>query len=836
MRALAFSMGLATAVAACSGSEDAGRSARGRAAACPEVAEAPAVLPRVRPEHGTMAYWVERAREQSVDMDQPLLIDGGAPSGGATDRAPSRRTIYARAFHDLDAANPPRTGAQLVHDLLEPFGATAVRARQGTFSIDLAHVREERDRGLVIDEAHARGLVLIELSAEHTLLYLGRSREGARMAMHVLDAYREPCAGGGETSRTVGRLVVTDLDLGRGARGGSLLAQARRLVVIGGRAGEALAGVARYRAANRVAAPPDAAASCEDSPAVRIFVSPARPHTQTAMRIIVTSSHEIEPVELALFDRSGARHEVDLHRLGGPPFALWTRVDAPAAGTWTAVLGDGARVEACRRISVARDAELARRAAPTHLDWGEDTENLYAAFIEQLFDYPIDEEVSWPNLQEVLRVADKNILFDHLGLGEDAALALQPDCADLPYYLRAYFTYKLGLPFAYRHCSRGREHVAPRCGAIQTNASVLAHAGGDDEIPLFRRFVVRDVGWAVHSATARTLPNDDETDLYTVPLSRAGLSPGTVYADPYGHTMVVSRWVAQGADRYGIMMAVDAQPDGTIGRRRFWRGNFLFTPVTEDVGSGFKRFRPLIASARSGAIRALDNAEIARHPGLVPWSDEQYRGSADDFYARVEALVNPRPLEPMALLVSLMDALEEAVVRRVEAVQNGETYMTSASGAVVPMPRGYDVFETAGPWEDYATPSRDMRLLIAIDTVLALPDRVQRAPEQFRLSRSSAIGPLVESLRRRMRQELSRRRFRYVRSNGAPQELTLADVLARSAALEVAYNPNDCIEHRWGAPEGSPERTTCARHAPEDQRARMEQYRVWFHERRRPAR
>ena len=45
----------------------------------------------------------------------------------------------------------------------------------------------------------------------------------------------------------------------------------------------------------------------------------------------------------------------------------------------------------------------------------------------------------------------------------------------------------------------------------------------------------------------------------------------------------------------------------------------------------------------------------------------------------------------------------------------------------------------------------------------------------------------------------------YTRSDGSPQKLTVADMLARRAALEIAYNPNDCVEVRWGAAEGSPE-------------------------------
>ena len=40
---------------------------------------------------------------------------------------------------------------------------------------------------------------------------------------------------------------------------------------------------------------------------------------------------------------------------------------------------------------------------------------------------------------------------------------VRPDCADLPYFLRAYFAFKMGLPFGYSKCSRGGGGKPPRC-------------------------------------------------------------------------------------------------------------------------------------------------------------------------------------------------------------------------------------------------------------------------------------------------------------------------------------------------------------------------------------
>ncbi len=594
-------------------------------------------------------------------------------------------------------------------------------------------------------------------------------------------------------------------------------------------------------------APPEAE-SCRDSLELRIFHSPRRPHTRGFLRVIATGSRDPRPAGLRLFDPSGKAVSAKERALGGPPFTRWTRVDEPSKGVWTAVLGDGSRILACKKIRV-RDAKVAEArddvadgTPPSgnpvwdnRWAWERDTENLWSAFVEQLFDYPADDERTWTNLHDVLRDAERNLLHGHLGLDEESAIELSPDCADLPYTLRAYFAWKLRLPFAFRRCSRGRKNRPPTCGDLNSN---LDQARKPDEIPAFAYFAGRRVASGVHSSSGRTHPEDDNTDLYPVGLERASLAPGTVFADPYGHIMVVTRWYPQPRDQrqgYGILMAAEAQPDGTVGRRRFWRGSFLFDPSTRDVGAGFKHFRPLVYDRQSGQLTALSNRELGDHAEFAPFSLQQYRGGREEFYDRVEAIINPRPLDPFLRLVSLVDALQETVNRRVIAVGNGVRYVAESGFAPVQMPEGYAIFETKGPWEDYSTPSRDMRLLISIDTVVGFPDKVARRPEAYGLKKS-ATAETTGALRQKLAKELGSRFLTYLRSDGSEQKLSLQQVCDRAEALEVGYHPNDCIEVRWGAPEGSKERATCKRRAKAADRERMKRYRPWFKTRTRPPR
>src|SRR5690606_4626042 len=130
---------------------------------------------------------------------------------------------------------------------------------------------------------------------------------------------------------------------------------------------------------------------------------------------------------------------------------------------------------------------------------------------------------------------------------------------------------------------------------LPQGAAVPTH---NEEIEYFFR---RTIGWGVHTGNGRTAFGDSESDLYPVALDRRGLRPGIVYADPYGHILVLVELVAPRGSQPGILFAVDGQPDGSITRKRFWEGNFLWNQSDPSLGgSGFKAFRPLTITGDPG--------------------------------------------------------------------------------------------------------------------------------------------------------------------------------------------------------------------------------------------
>ncbi len=605
------------------------------------------------------------------------------------------------------------------------------------------------------------------------------------------------------------------------------------------------------------------ASTCEDAAGLAILPSPLSPWKGAPLRVIFVAEKPIAG-ELSLVAPDGSVVAKSKDRQGGPPYFWYAEVKAPVAGKWEASLTQESGSTECRRITrdiVVRAErppglqETPKSIWPIRNSWNRSTENLFSAWIEKLFADPLDATPEWPALHKVLRDRSRNFLFNYLGLNEDeAGVILRPDCADLPYFLRAYFAMKMGLPFGYTICSRGGTK-APKCFqwfSIEVHETAQAEASEQDAaagetprqptspvtkrpglVAAFARYLPT-LANGVHSGSARTLAADNNTDYYPVPLSQDTLRPGTIYADPYGHVLMIVQRVPESAGAAGVILAVDGQPDGTVARKRYWRGNFLFAQDPNLGGPGFKRFRPIVRD-KNGALRRLTNNEIVKDPQYGDFSLEQSRLGVEDFYDRMDDVISPEPLDPLRATEDAITSLDEQLKVRVTSIENGRKFQNSGHGDAQ-MPDGPAIFETTGAWEDFSTPSRDLRLLIALDVVRNFPDRVARRPERYAMPQGKSVAEVQSELQSALASELPKYTFTYTRSDGSSWTLSLQDVADRMADLEMAYNPNDCVELRWGAPAGSQEASTCKRHAPSVQRAKMTKYRAWFHERRRPPR
>ena len=265
-------------------------------------------------------------------------------------------------------------------------------------------------------------------------------------------------------------------------------------------------------------------------------------------------------------------------RQGGPPYYWIASIDSARAGRWRASF---ARDAACgsaearpRRTSWSHSAPSrrpARRAAPSGspaASGATRTRTCTRPGSKHLFDAPPDEQPSWNALHEVLRDPSRNFLIDHLGLGEDAhSVVVRPrlrrsavfhsaptspsslDCLSAGLAVRAART--ACPPPAHRFRDQQRPLPHHRLGGAPTpprwadpgNAPTLSP--WEDNVKRFGEFLRTTLADAAQSGAGRTPPDTDDSDYYPVALSVDTLRPGTIFADPYGHVLVVAEQLDQ---------------------------------------------------------------------------------------------------------------------------------------------------------------------------------------------------------------------------------------------------------------------------------------------------
>jgi hypothetical protein len=575
--------------------------------------------------------------------------------------------------------------------------------------------------------------------------------------------------------------------------------------------------------------------SGEYTPVNALLVLPGNPEPGEAFRILATGGENIRQAKIIVNGPSGIAES--LKSTIGEELPCW-RIDdfaGSGAGKYKVTLIVDKKEVGEMEFTVSRERDTPQTGAvwKSLRGWDSRTETIYSAWINALF-YGCNEQSSWASLNEVTQNRERNFLYNYLSLGEDDPdgknrVTMQPDCADNPFFLRAYFSWKLGLPFGYHVCDRGYLGRNPQTGQWITNQTPTSKT---NPVLAFNAFL-RRVMDGVHSGTARTSLDNEKSDYYPVPLERGALRPGTVYADPYGHTLILVSWIAQKKNNPGLLLAVDAQPDGTVAIKRFWKGNFLFN-TSEVVGEpGFKAFRPI--TVHDGVPSLTQNKALTASSGFIPFSLQQRKMEADVFYHTMERLINPKPLDPESALLDLIQALYEQLLVRVNSVANGEAYFKAHPGTVIPMPSSANgIFQAGGQWENFSTPNRDLRLLIAMDAVLDFPDRVIQSPEDYSISKLGSPEQVKKKLQSVLEKKCSELTISYIRSDGSSQQLTIGEILKRRDAFEMGYNPNDGIEIRWGAPENSDERSTCRRHVPASQLQTMRNVRKWFSSRLHP--
>lgn len=93
---------------------------------------------------------------------------------------------------------------------------------------------------------------------------------------------------------------------------------------------------------------------------------------------------------------------------------------------------------------------------------------------------------------------------------------MEPDCADNPFFMRAYFAWKLGLPFGYHVCDQGYLGKSPQTGQWVTNETASSKTNA---VLAFNAFI-RRIADGVHSVS-RGLHSTMKTPIITLLPCRA---------------------------------------------------------------------------------------------------------------------------------------------------------------------------------------------------------------------------------------------------------------------------------------------------------------------------
>ena len=420
-------------------------------------------------------------------------------------------------------------------------------------------------------------------------------------------------------------------------------------------------------------------------------------------------------------------------------------------------------------VFVASDCRAAAWKLSRNI-WSEEDEAVYSKFVEAICDS------KYSNLNKFIRDAKANPLYGE----EDKKFNLSPDCADLPYVLRAYVAYKLRLPFSYTSAISGR-------GGDQRYSKGNRPTAFKDQDYFSSPQNLFSQVTLVNSGYFRMAADSEDSDHYPVKISRKSIVPGTIYYDPDGHVAVVAKVTEDGRVR-----VIDAHPDRSISKP--WFGA-KFTRGSKTNGGGFKRWRPIRYTEGGHTVRTR-NHNISDFSGedqfQKSFSCRGQSGLNYYDYVRLSLADTSRGSDPVRDFAFMMQDLHEDISYRAVAVNLAIEKGLHLKPHPGKLP--WNIYGTDGIWEEYSTPSRDARLKVAFREFYDRTRAVILDAERHGLS---AGRELATRLLQKYDELSSRLSVSYVNSAGKTVTLSFDDVSSR--LFDLSFDPYHSVEYRWGA-------------------------------------
>jgi hypothetical protein len=429
----------------------------------------------------------------------------------------------------------------------------------------------------------------------------------------------------------------------------------------------------------------------------------------------------------------------------------------------------------CQNVALAQQAATFWGEWKVDKSWNRDMEMRYSHFIA--FMGSAVEKRLCRNLAECLRSPLANPLWQ----SEDSKWKFEADCADMPYILRAYFSYRNKLPFAFMSWENSHKERVFSFEKL---------------IPKLRNLVSTENFIESQHAHLK--------ETYPVTVRKEFVRPGTHFYDPDGHVLVVYRINADGS-----VFLFDSQPNGIMGVKRF--PHDLYEPGLAQKGGGFRNWRPLkIIESEALSKRSLAEVPFIKNDEIDNFDkDEQYqskflhKGSELDYWpwVRQQLAVSDARIRPQLEFRARLSQLCDDISERISAVDLATKARIFEIQHPAKLPK--NIYRSSDPtWEIYASPSRDMRLRasiraikrFALNTVLL----VKMKRMNF-LNYQGTFEDLEASYARIWNEKIkdSACQFKYQNSQQQATSINLVTFVKR--AYQVSFDPYHCAEMRWGA-------------------------------------
>lgn len=410
---------------------------------------------------------------------------------------------------------------------------------------------------------------------------------------------------------------------------------------------------------------------------------------------------------------------------------------------------------------------------------------------------------------------------------DPAWLSFRSDCADLPYYLRAYYAWKRGLPFSYEAAVEPRGYTRDIRYTAHGNMVVERRDVLTDSItgPVLldtMRDIVSSAMYRIHPDLDTPLPPDH----YSVRLDPKAIKPGTIIYDPNGHLATIYR-----VEPDGRILFIDAHPDNSLTRETYDR---RFVRSSPGMGAGFKNWRPLVLEGATRNARGEligGHVVVATNARLADFSDEQFFGNgaqkpADTDWSSGKFTLNREVLDyydyvraKLAGGVLRFDPIQEVrnMVRsncddlRYRALAVDIAVTAGIENKAQPERLPYNIYGTEGEWETYSTPSRDARLKTAFKELRDEAERFVRLYQAHDSKITYAGHDLVGDLIATYDRESTACSVSYKRTDGSQVALSYNEALKR--LFTMSFDPYHCVERRWGAAD--PQELATCRDGPE---------------------